>query len=730
MLTACDTIPPTHLDRLVSWVACFDTSSATGRREAGEIIEFLVQTTVVHVAGRARRPGWDKITMPPLATLMVELLDPKPGGRIYDPCFGTGGLLATAVRKAQSGLEESRAVNGEALGAEIDPQAYIVGAAQVALAGPLHPRLEPRDALDGELATEASSAGADYVVAHPPWGRARPDNQHAIPVATKEIAMRFLQHVMASLNPGGRAVVALPDHVLHRSGPDRETRRELLSTYTVEGVISIPHRRSLGAIPYATTGVNLLVVCRSQPASAVRFMSVPDDLRPTPQGIAVKFREGQPDSNLWDRPVRVLGERNWDMAARRTGEEALARKLTRLRQDDPTVETVPLGSIADIRAGKSYRNTLVGYDAHDAKVRLVPGAKDGVLVILRVADIHDFGVLVPQMIVYSSQDLKLQSWLPSESRPEPMRPDDILLATSGTIGKVGVLDDMDVGRAVAGHGIAVIRITEGVSSGFLKCVLASDLYQRWMRGHARGTTVQHLAIRRLRALPVPVPPPELQERVVRLVSGHRGDPFAAIVRILANTRDPVAEWLEESTEVRQLRKTEDLGDGAAQLEKIAESLRTLRNEVARPGVRTVPELSRWLETVNEPVAALEGLTDIPPGPERLAVLDGASLQLERIAPPEDPASPAIALAHDVARRISGLAGLERERLLAEVNLQAEIEPGWVAASVQSEVQVRLTNRSPLPFRSLGVFTLPKIGEARAGYLPADSKLSCAPTDSG
>ena len=454
-------------------------------------------------------------------------------------------------------------------------------------------------------------------------------------------------------------------------------------------------------------------------------MSVPDDLRPTPHGIAVKFREGQPDGNLWNKPVRVLEERNWDMAAKRTGEEALARKLTRLRQDSPTVETAPLGSVAHIRAGRSYRNTFVGYEPNDAKVRLV-SAEDGesALVLLRVADIHDFGVRVPPAIEWLPQELKTQSRIRTESRPEPLRSGDILLTTSGTIGKVGVLDDMlDARAAVAGQGIVVIRATEGVSPGFVRCVLASDLYQKWMRGHARGTTVQHLPISKLRALPVPVPPLELQKRVVSLVPGHRGDPFAAIVRILTNTRDPIAEWLEESTEVRQLRKSEDLVDGAGQLERIATSLRTLRNEVARPGVRTVPELSRWLETVTEPVASLEGLTDIPPGPERLAVLDGVSLQLERIAAPGDPTSPATALAYDVTRRISGLAGLARERILAEVDLQAEVEPGWVAANVQNEIQVRLTNCSPLAFRSLGVFTRPNIGRARTAYLPSDSTLN-------
>src|SRR5437867_452016 len=38
-------------------------------------------------------------TPPALADLMVELVAPRVGARVYDPCFGTGGLLVRAARR-------------------------------------------------------------------------------------------------------------------------------------------------------------------------------------------------------------------------------------------------------------------------------------------------------------------------------------------------------------------------------------------------------------------------------------------------------------------------------------------------------------------------------------------------------------------------------------------------------------------------------------------------------
>ena len=705
VLTSFNTIPTALRDRLVHWVACFDMSSATGRKVAQKILTRAVEweTSVFE------NHPISFSTPAPLAELMVEILDPKPGGRVYDPCFGTGGLLARTVHRTYKGDEGiagnsgSRSTQGGVFGVEINPHAYVVGAAQAVLAGASDPRLELRDALEGPPRGSESSNGVDYLIAHPPWGHVRPNASQALPVATNEVAMRFLQHAMALLNPGGRAVVALPHHVLYRRGPDRIIRRDLLANYHVEGVIAVPERRWS---THSTAEMSLLVFRRATPAFAVRFLRVPDDLPLGPRDIAVEFRDGQPSNQLWDTPVRDLEMRDWELCARRTGEKALVRKLVGIGKANPKVARLPLEKVADVQAGKSYGDTTTSQPQGES-------ARD--VGLLRVADVNDSGIRIPSVFLGRNGE--------AEVRPESqLRSGDILLTTSGSIGKVGVVGQSGP-SAVAGRGIAVIRPSDAISSSFLKCVLASDTYQDWLRGHARGAVIQHLSVAKLRELPVPVPPRKLQERVVRLVAGDRGDPLAAIVRVLANRHDPVVEWLEESVEVRELLGLKGIADGTALLERIAGSLRKLSDEVSGSRIRTLPELTSWLEEVTEPVAALEGLTDIPPGPERLAVLEGLSLRLERIATPGDPPSPATALAHDVTRRISGLAGLERERILADVALEPDIEPSWVAADARNEVQIRVTNRSLLPFRRLEVFTLPKIGEARATYLPAGSTLN-------
>lgn len=47
------------------------------------------------------RDSGEFTTPQPIADLMLELADPKPGDHIYDPCFGMGGLLVACKSKQQ-----------------------------------------------------------------------------------------------------------------------------------------------------------------------------------------------------------------------------------------------------------------------------------------------------------------------------------------------------------------------------------------------------------------------------------------------------------------------------------------------------------------------------------------------------------------------------------------------------------------------------------------------------
>ena len=76
-----------------------------------------------------------------------------------------------------------------------------------------------------------------------------------------------------------------------------------------------------------------------------------------------------------------------------------------------------------------------------------------------------------------------------------LRLGDILLTASGTIGKLGIVSEQSgtVG-AVAAKNLIVIRPKKKISPQFLKNLLDSDTYQEWLRGHARGATIQHLSV--------------------------------------------------------------------------------------------------------------------------------------------------------------------------------------------------------------------------------------------
>ena len=770
---ACE--PPELIETLIQWSQTFNLDTVTGRQAAGDALATLVEKTTEQ---DAKIVGW--FTTPqPIVEMMADLLDPSLGERIYDPCFGTGGLLATvASRLYEKAMSMPPKVWTEVqqqsvFGVEINPFAYSIGLARVVLAGIEKPGLELDDALERPLAKDRSSEGFDCILAVPPWGgRVRPEIAAQFQVSATNIETLFLQHVMASLRPGGRAVIALPDGALFRTGPDQKVRKELLTDYCVEGVVSLP----AGAFhPYTGIKTSLVLFRREQAKQAVRFMQVEEwpFLRPEKELssrtavtvahiIAEEFRNGKPNRSpwLWETPIEKLATRDWELIAKRTGEEALSRSLRTLQEADAEVPVQPLNEVAEVFAGVSYGKSATTPHGDD------PSVFAG---LVRVADVKRTGVQPPSLFLTKEGSERVQS-------KYLLRLGDILLTASGTIGKLGIVSEQSgtVG-AVAAKNLIVIRPNEQISPQFLKNLLASDIYQEWLRGHAHGATIQHLSGRALRNLPVPVPQIPIQERVVQQTSGEkkrrvaqqtgeernrsavlggalgtavgsalgplgaimgaavgavgastflqnaekRDDPLAALVHILTGiSEDPVVEWLEGSPDVRELRQSRQATDPFVLLERIAHSaVETLRNQVEHEHLPTVPDLARWLVEFTEAVRSLQGLNNVPPGAGLMAILDRALLRLERVQETIGESSlPALDSARDVTRKISRLVRDELNSILGDVELETEVEPNEIVAGTENEVEVRVKNLSLLALRNVSVSTLPSVGETRIDYL--------------
>ena len=265
---------PSTYERLYARVRQIDFTKPGGRTLAARLFDDVLRTVM---ARQGNRVG-EFVTPNEVATLMLELADPQPGDRVYDPCFGFGELLVGAARRLREAARTAppRVWAGirqtGIFGIEIDRLSHAVGLCRILLAGIDRPGLELSDALERPLPRSRSGDGFDCIMAVPPWGmRVSRTSAVRFPFPSRHSETLFLQHVMANLRPGGRAVVALPEGPLRRPGPDRRMRKALLSDYSVDAVVSLP----AGAFaPWTGIAVNLLVFRRAEPRSAVRFANI------------------------------------------------------------------------------------------------------------------------------------------------------------------------------------------------------------------------------------------------------------------------------------------------------------------------------------------------------------------------------------------------------------------------------------------------------------------------
>ena len=715
---------PENFEGILDWLRGLDLSTSGGRRLAASAFDEAVRF-MVRRDGDALGPF---VTPEPVADLMVELADPLPGERVCDPCFGFGELLVGAVRRLRAAPgASSRGGNvrrAAIAGVELSLIAYPVGLCRLVLAGVDRLCLEYGDALVKPLADDRAADGYDCLLASPPWGSREStsvlsDVSH-FPFPSDHAEDLFLQHGMESLRPGGRAVVAVPEELLFRT-ESLALRKGLLSEYHVEGVVALP----AGAFaPFTGIPISLVVVARAEPCETVRFVSVSpmaweaamveaayhDDGQEGNEALGRRFSHGEllreiseligrrrelsegttsPGVETWDVPVEEIVIRDYELLAKKSGSEALSVEIDRLLKANPSLRIEPLESVADIDEGQTY-------DSDEVTERHPENLVGGVL---RPSDLTEAGIRSPSLFLNG-----FAFDYGAAYGPAFLRAADLLVPMTETIGAVGYIEESTNWAGVmANDDIALVRVRDGLAPEFLVALLRSPAYWFWLSGHAAGSTIRRLSVDVLRTLPIPVPPPAVQETVLRELPGTRGDALAVLHRLFSEISEhPVAAWLETPMPSRLAvgGAAVAAGHGIGTLAEIGQGLGNLSQQpAAKKGDRVLDD---WLAKARRAAAALDGIDSIPPGSGRLVILEFALARL-----------------HESLTVLRGVEGVITERLSSVTSAMAElaeqevyamlhrsdpldidVEPTEVIAGDASEVVVRARNASVAPLRNV------------------------------
>jgi type I restriction enzyme M protein len=316
--------------RVVQQVNRLHFSDATDVIVLSEIYENLLKQVAADSAGYAG----EFYSPRHLVRLMVEVVRPRLGNRVYDPCFGTCGFLGEAAEYVR---RNGGSLSGEALerlnretffGLELKPLTYLLGNMNMLLHQIEGANLELDNTLERHSPNVPEKQKYQVILSNPPYGgKMATELQTNFTIRSASTETLFVQHIMANLAKGGRAGVIVPEGVLFRGGPDARVRERLLKEFDVHTVLSLPAGVFL---PYAGVKTNVLFFNRREDArgtESVWFYELTNDgfeLKQTRRPIAGsqiedflgKWEGRVVGENSWLVPVEEIAKRGFDLSAK------------------------------------------------------------------------------------------------------------------------------------------------------------------------------------------------------------------------------------------------------------------------------------------------------------------------------------------------------------------------------------------------------------------------------
>lgn len=211
----------------------------------GRAYEYLIE----HFADDAGKKGGEFYTPKQIVKLIVELVNPEKGMRVYDPACGSGGMLVYSALHID-GMNDGPLDIG-LYGQERNLNTWAICKMNMLLHNLRDAHIEKGDTLrNPQFLNEGEIQLFDRVIANPMWNqkdwnknflKSDPYGRMIYGLPPKNSGdWAWVQHMLASTNREGMVGVVLDNGVLFRSRSEGDIREKILKEDLIEAVIALP----------------------------------------------------------------------------------------------------------------------------------------------------------------------------------------------------------------------------------------------------------------------------------------------------------------------------------------------------------------------------------------------------------------------------------------------------------------------------------------------------------
>jgi type I restriction enzyme M protein len=237
--------------------------------EFPDLIGAAYEYLIGQFADSAGKKGGEFYTPRDVVRLMVRILKPQEGMRVYDPCVGSGGMLIHSKQYVEE--HGGNSFNLSLYGQDNNGSVWSMCKMNMILHGIAGANIQNDDVLTSPLHLDGGELMRfDRVITNPPFSQNYSKDGMKFterfrygfcPEAGKKGDLMFLQHMLAVLRTNGMMATVMPHGVLFRGGAEKEIRKGIIEDDLLEAVIGFPPNLFYG------TGIPACVlVCRAKGA--------------------------------------------------------------------------------------------------------------------------------------------------------------------------------------------------------------------------------------------------------------------------------------------------------------------------------------------------------------------------------------------------------------------------------------------------------------------------------